>query len=148
MPDGVIAAFCPEDWLLSETAGVADEALLSDDWVVLVELVHPAIMMPAIRIAEAISMSVMLFFMEFTLVVRLSPHGRNAGRRSPEGIVPAVRETSLFLIGRCPPAGPAAVMPVREGFVIVFIFPVEGRTFAFLFPTGISYIHCMAGVMS
>jgi hypothetical protein len=134
VPDGVIAAFCPEDWLLSETAGVADEALLSDDWVVLVELVHPAIMMPAIRIAEAISMSVMLFFMEFTLVVRLSPHGRNAGRRSPEGIVPAVRETSLFLIGRCPPAGPAAVMPVREGLSSFSYSPWKGEHSPFSSP--------------
>jgi len=61
VPDGVIAVFCSADWLLSVT--VLDEALLPDDWVELVELVHPAIMMPAIRIAEAISMSVMLFFM-------------------------------------------------------------------------------------
>jgi hypothetical protein len=88
VPEGVIAAFCPEDWLLSVTAGVAD-AVLPDDWVESVELVHPAIMMPAIRIAEATSRSVMLFFMRlFTVLVFIFPGlGRTFSPSLPGGVI-------------------------------------------------------------
>ena len=88
VPEGVITAFCPDDWLLSVTAGVADE-VLPDDSVELVELVHPAIMMPAIRIAEAISRRVMLFFMGFiTILVFIFPGlGRTFSPSLPGGVI-------------------------------------------------------------
>lgn len=41
-------------------------ALPADEDVELVELVHPAIIMPAMRIADAISITIMLFFMDYS----------------------------------------------------------------------------------
>ena len=41
-------------------------ALLADEDVELVELVHPAIIMPAMRIADAINITIMLFFMDYS----------------------------------------------------------------------------------
>lgn len=64
VPDG--AALFPPDCWVSVEDWVDDETALLLDWVELVpeSCVHPAIMIPAIRIAEAISMSDVLFFMD------------------------------------------------------------------------------------
>ncbi|MFA7695512.1 MAG: hypothetical protein WCX63_08255 [Methanoregula sp.] len=60
-----LLAACPLDWAASVETGVEDEtALPVDDVEVPVELVQPAIMIPAMRIADAINMTIMLRFME------------------------------------------------------------------------------------
>ena len=63
VPEG--AAPFPPACCVSAEDGVADETALPVEGVdVLVVLVHPAIMIPAMRIADAINMTIMLFFME------------------------------------------------------------------------------------
>ena len=63
VPEGV--ALFPPACCVSAAAGVDDEtALPLDDVEVPVELVQPAIMIPAMRIADAINMTMLLFFME------------------------------------------------------------------------------------
>ena len=65
VPDG--AALVPPACGVPVEDGVDDEtALLLDGTEVLVELcVQPAIMIPAMRIADAINMSILLFFIEY-----------------------------------------------------------------------------------
>jgi hypothetical protein len=63
VPDG--AALFPPVCCVSVEEGVDDETALPVDGVeVPVVLVQPAIIIPAMRIADAISMTILLFFME------------------------------------------------------------------------------------
>jgi hypothetical protein len=64
VPDG--AALLPPDcWVSIGACGVDDTEFSLDGVDVLDELcVQPAIMIPAMRIADAINMTIMLFFME------------------------------------------------------------------------------------
>jgi len=66
VPDGATplpAAACWE----SVVAGVdVTPALSVDEEAEFVELVHPAIMIPAMRIADAINITIMLFFMDYS----------------------------------------------------------------------------------
>jgi hypothetical protein len=63
VPDG--AALFPPVCCVSVDDGVDDETALPVDGVEVLEvLVQPAIMIPAMRIADAISMSILLFFIE------------------------------------------------------------------------------------
>jgi hypothetical protein len=87
VPEGVVPSICPPGvpdgavlFVCAPACGVpmgvalccvsvddvvADETALPVEGVdVLVVLVHPAIMIPAMRIADAINMTIMLFFME------------------------------------------------------------------------------------
>jgi len=65
VPEGAALAACPPDCCVAVADGVDDETALSVDWVeVLVVLVQPAIMIPAMRIADAINMTILLLFME------------------------------------------------------------------------------------
>jgi hypothetical protein len=65
VPTGVVLAACPSACCVSVEDVVDDDTALSLDDVVVPEvLVQPAIMIPAMRIADAISMSILLFFIE------------------------------------------------------------------------------------
>jgi hypothetical protein len=65
VPIGVALAACPLACCVSVNEGVDDETALPVEGVeVLVVLVQPAIIIPAMRIADAINMTIMLFFME------------------------------------------------------------------------------------
>jgi hypothetical protein len=63
VPEGV-ASFPPACCVSAED-GVDDETALPVDWVEVLEvLVQPAIMIPAMRIVDAINMTILLFFMK------------------------------------------------------------------------------------